>query len=85
MAKKKGITLSDVLAHIRGLRDEMNERFDGVDGRIDRLEQKVDGIDRRLIRMEESLVPSHQRLQITVRDHSGRIRRLEKKEGLVVV
>lgn len=89
MSAKKGITLWDVLAHIRGLSvrfdavdkrfDGLGTRIDGIDGRLDRMEGKIDGIDQRVRRIEDVLQPSFTRLQITVRDHGSRIRKIERK------
>ncbi len=77
MSVKKRITLRDILAHIQGLRNELTDRFDGVESRLEKVENKLSGVEFRLDRIDATLKPSFERLQITVRDHGGRIRALE--------
>lgn len=79
MPVKKRVTLGDILAHVQGivgridiLEKRINLRFDGV-------EKRLDDVGHRLGRVETALKPAFERLQITVRDHGTRIRKLEKK------
>ena len=65
-------------------------QMDAMDYRIERLEFRMSEtsewqkkIDQRFIYMEEVLYPSFRQLQVTVRDHGTRIRRLEGREGIL--
>lgn len=52
---KKGITLHDVLAHIRGMShrfDTIDKRFDAIDRRFDGVDRRLDGVDVRLANVE---------------------------------
>ena len=78
--------LTDIECRIANI----EHRLDVMDYRIDRLEQCMKAADQsaaeiiiRLDRMETILHPSLARLQITVRDHGTRVRRLEEREGLL--
>ena len=87
--QKKGITLRDILAHIQGIgsriasieghMDRMAGKIDVIEGKIVVIEGKIDVMDQRLYRIENVLQPSFTRLQITVRDHGTRIRKVERK------
>lgn len=86
MPRKSAITLRDILAHIQGLRGEMNDRFDGVENRLTNVEYRLDRVEQRLTRVEnglDALNTSHRQLQINVLGHVDRIKTVERHCGLV--
>lgn len=81
MPRKSEITLRDVLAHIQGLRGEMNNRFDGVENRLTKVEYRLDRVEQRLTRVEDGLDAlnmSHRQLQINVLGYGDRIKTVER-------
>ena len=83
--KARGITLKDVIAHIQGFRNEMNERMDRIEIRLDQIEADVKVLkdDVRVLKSQMAYV----RLSIENIDHrldDVEIKRLPKLEKKVL-